>query len=631
MIITARFNSRCPVCSAAIPAGTRVWWTKGSPAIHATCHEEKGAKVVEAVAESLATDADVSIPCPSKLAYLPFQRAGIAFACKRRNALIADEMGLGKTIQGIGVLNSMPEVRTVLVVCPASLKLNWRAEILKWSVRTPSIEVTGEKKSKRAVKSEPLTDDLRIIIANYDVLSKVDLEAVDLLLVDEAHYAKNVKAQRTKHLARLVKCASKIVFMTGTPISNRPSELWSLLQMLDPQEWDPAGFVKGNPVPAGGGAGFWRFHKRYANAQEKWVHTKSGQKKVWDFSGASNLDELQERLRSTVMIRRTKESVLKDLPPKTRQVIEVETENECESDGFDIDEESYERVTSSVAFEEWSATRHAQALEKVPQVVDHVRECLEASDRPIVLFAHHRDVIALLSEEFCDVPHVVVTGETSKDARHSAVEQFQNAASGLRLFIGSIGAAGTGLTLTRSSHVVYAELDPRPYIMSQSEDRCHRIGQRDNVLVQHIVAKGSIDAKIAQILTRKQAVIHEATDAPLDYAVPSVSEIRDDIEFTSCTCLAAPGAKPSEHTSWCDMFGSDGEHYLSPEEIERIHQALRTLAANCDGAATRDAQGFNRFDADWGKKLAALPSLSVKQALRAREMLVKYRRQIGDV
>jgi hypothetical protein len=214
-------------------------------------------------------------------------------------------------------------------------------------------------------------------------------------------------------------------------------------------------------------------------------------------------------------------------------------------------------------------------------------------------------------------------------------------------------AAGVGLTLTAASRVVFVELDWTPKAMNQAEDRCHRIGQKDTVLVQHLVIDGTLDAKIAKMLVRKQDVADSALDRTMAIEAPAPAPapaILDDIAFTSCTCLAAPDGS-NGHASWCDMFmqipamtlidatpaapivsrETSSKSALTEAEITKIHAALRTLAEACDGANSKDGSGFNKMDAAFGHGLAMRETLTEKQALAARRMLRKYKRQIGEV
>ncbi len=467
---------------------------------HAALRAEKKVLTLEA---SRAADAEIEIPAPAGFAYLPYQRAAIAFALDRENTLLADEMGLGKTIEALGVINADTRAQRVLIVCPASLKLNWARECERWLVRPARIGVAGRTFPK----------DANIVVINYDILAKWSKElrgTWDLLVVDECHYVKNKKAKRSRRLYGIQ--AERKLFLSGTPMLNRPIELWAIVNYLAPDEFDR----------------FWEFAKSYCKP------TKG--RYGWDFRGATRLDELHDRLRSTIMVRRRKVEVLKDLPPKRRQVIELDSAHlsdliSVESQawkehqrrlaelralsrapqGADADDATLERLRQGLneSFGELAKLRQATALAKVPLVLDHLQRVLEDTDK-IVVFAHHRAVIAELAAAFEDTA-VTLTGGDSLTDRQAAVDRFQEDAT-CRLFLGSITAAGLGLTLTASAHVVFAELDWVPARLTQAEDRTHRIGQLESVLVQHLVLEDSLDARMVKTLIQKQEIIDRAID-----------------------------------------------------------------------------------------------------------------------
>lgn len=509
-------------------AAEKLWYTT-DPTVARRLDPMTAVQAVEeanaAIAQSRATNAAVAVPAPDGLAYLPYQLAGIAYAIAHANVLIADEMGLGKTIQAIGVVNATPAIKSVLVICPASLKINWAREMTKWLVRSRTIEIANG--------SFPQSN---IVIINYDVLLKhrdsIMARQWDLMVVDECHYLKNTKAQRTKAIfggklqGTTLKPipAKRRIFMTGTPIVNRPAELWSLVHALDPADL---------------GGNFFRFMKRYTNAR----HNGYG----WDFTGAANLSELQQRLRSKFMVRRLKKDVLKELPAKRRQILTVfgasaaavvarelavfeqrqaavataqAAVEKAEAAG---DQEAYKEAVArlknmkQIDFAEMSKLRHETAVAKIPHVVEHVTEVLEAEEK-VVVFVHHHDVAHALKAAFPTA--AVVTGETTVGQRQLEVDRFQIDPA-CRVFIGSIKAAGLGLTLTAASHVVFAELDWVPGAVSQAEDRLHRIGQVNSVLVQHLVFDNSVDSRMAHMLVEKQNVIDAALDNPVKKVVLS--------------------------------------------------------------------------------------------------------------
>jgi SWI/SNF-related matrix-associated actin-dependent regulator 1 of chromatin subfamily A len=593
------------------------------------------------VEASRATDAKVELPCPDGLAYLPYQRAGIAFALSafasgKRGILLGDEMGLGKTIQAIGIINADATIHRVLVICPASLKLNWQREACRWLVRSLQVGIVDSKK----------VPETAVVIVNYDLVKKhrAALSATnwDLLLVDEAHFLKNPKAQRSKLILGSKEeqaiPAKRRVYMTGTPICNRPKEIFGLINSLDPTTW----------------SNFFSFGKRYCGA----THNGFG----WDFNGASNLDELQHKLRSTIMVRRLKKDVLTELPAKRRQVIELPCaktvgalidaqlamadkieeqllEARVRVQLAKVSEDPSEYVMAvhelqegtKAAFEEGAELAHKVALAKIPFVVDHVKNAIE--EGKVILFAHHLDVIAQLAAAFGDAA-VTVTGEVGCEDRQKAVDRFQTDES-CRVFIGGLKAAGVGLTLTASSQVVFAELDWVPANMCQAEDRAHRIGQKDSVLSQLLVLQGSLDAHIARTLVKKMAVIEAALDKdhgprPIDVATPP-SSVTVRYQAKPVIIGDEPVSLGRRHVDEVrvELDGLDeAAAKLTSEQIRAIHQGLQTLAGVCDGASSRDQAGFNRFDTSLGHKLANNRSLTPRQAVLGQKLIRKYRRQL---
>lgn len=584
--------------------------------------KEEAEKLTAANNASRAVEADIDIPAPKGCEYLPYQRAGIAYAMGRPNVLIGDEMGLGKTIQAIGMINADSAIKKVLVICPASLRLNWARELKKWLVRPmATVVINGGKKSDWG--KADLAD---CIIINYDVVKKhrarIDSAGPwDIMILDECHLLKNDKKARTKSVygddrakTPIAPIAAKrVAALTGTPILNRPSEIWTLLHFADPE---------------GMGKNFFGFMKKFTNAH----HNGYG----WDFSGAANLETLQRLLREKLMVRRLKADVLKELPAKRRQVISLPQNgatraiaNEQRAIAARAERMADLRLAVEMAkasdnpadyaaavdalskeaqleFTEMAAIRRDTAIEKIPYVIEHLETALE--EGPVVVFAHHHAVIDSLKDHFGNLA-VSLTGRESMAQRQAAVDNFQNGKADL--FIGQIQAAGVGITLTRSSHVVFAELDWVPGNLSQAEDRCHRIGQTDSVLVQHLVFDGSIDARMAEVVVAKQEIINGAIDRQTENTRVSIS----DHEAPTTVDL-----KP-------DKAAADK---MTPGEIDLIHMGLRMLAGVCDGAAERDCMGFNKFDTRFGKALAKMPVITARQAVMGRKLLWKYHRQLPE-
>lgn len=611
----------------------RHWWTAdpliaaklGSTGELQRAIAEREEKRIASIAGSRAADADIDVPVPEGLAYLPYQRAGIAFGLDHESVLLGDDMGLGKTIQVIGIMNADATLKRTLILCPASLKLNWAIELRKWLTRPLTIEIAAKKYL-------PSSD---IVIVNYDQLKKyrAAIEKVkwDLLVADEAHYLKNPKAQRTQFVvgkeAQPRKgvdgvpgiAARRRLMLTGTPIPNRPVEGWPIFRYLDPITFN----------------NFFKFAIRYCNGHQN--------DHGWDFSGASNLAELQDKLRSTIMIRRKKMDVLTELPPKRRQVVELEMDDAMrgviqeENDTWEEHEAEigdarvavelakagtdgeYETAVSNLrsltraAFSQLSKLRHDTAVAKAPLVIEHLRDMIDQGMK-VVCFAHHKDVIHLILEAFPDIS-VSITGDTPMHRRQEAVERFQADANCL-LFVGNIQAAGVGLTLTAASNVVFAELDWVPGNVTQAEDRCHRIGQHDVVFVQHLVLDGSLDCKIAKTLVVKQEIIDQALDR-----VRAIGEAAPAIPTTD-------RERGSTEAMTREQVFESAKVITSLEQIEAIHEGLQMIAGMCDGAREQDGAGFNKIDSAIGRSLAGCLVLSNKQAALGLKLVTKYKRQI---
>jgi len=499
------------------------------------------------------------------LHYLPFQEEGIAFCLARQNALIADEMGTGKTIQALGLVNADPAIRRVLVICPATLKTNWAYEARRWLVRPFDVVIVDG----------PVPPDGNLLaITNYEQVRdpmrlSMLMQHWDLLIVDESHRLKNPDAQQTRAICGvppryrknaygrwytasagqrgLVHAASRRIFLTGTPVLNRPAELYTTLQALDPGRWRSRH----------------QFEVRYCAGHTETIWTKGRvQRSIWRADGASNIEELASILRETIMIRRLKRDVLSQLPPKRRSLVILSPPDSVdlscervlwEKHGLCLrtlhvslfkasrcpsqeavqaapdDTTAYAQAVARlrearrIALTEISRVRHTTALAKAPVVAEWVADILD-SERKVVVFAHHQDVIAILAERLRDYGAVVLTGETPQKERDGLVERFQTAA-GTRVFIGSITAAGVGLTLTAARVAVFAELDWVPANITQAEDRIHRLGQTDPVNVYHLVIDGTIDQRLASLLIAKQ----ELSDRLLDGAGASAEDMVEEL------------------------------------------------------------------------------------------------------
>lgn len=575
--LTDRWIFECAFAERHIPkeAGfrwdtvKRVWFTTDpvtaarlmSPADAVAAREEEEAKYrlkSQGVKDSIAAETEFYVPVPDVEAMRNYQRAGVEYSFKRPHTLNADDPGLGKTIQFCGVVNVLEaQIKKALILCPYGLRINWLREMQRWLTKRWHIAVWNSEVCRPAY--------VDISILHYDAVHKFSavLRAVpwDIICLDEVHLLKNPSARRTRAVFGLDKAAAKkednkrlaklatylpglpvpaelnvpivavaplrgrrSLAMTGTPLPNRPKECFPILQYLDPVTFKSAT----------------KFKNEFCGAEWNGYGM--------DDKGASNLGQLQQLLRSTVMIRRLKGDVLKELPPKQRCVIEIphdeanavleelEAFKARESDllaarqavatakekASDLPADYAAavqrlRAATSTVFSEMSRLRLAAARAKLPYIIDHLRGLLD-TDEKIIVFAHHQEIIEAIKAEFgrrC----VTCYGPDSARNRQSSVDRFQTDRE-VRLIVGNYDVMGVGWTLTASWHVVAAELDWVPGRMTQAEDRAHRMGQLNSVLVEHLVLEGSLDAYMARVVVEKQEVQAAALDMEVPVGLP---------------------------------------------------------------------------------------------------------------
>ena len=459
---------------------------------------------------------EIEVPGLRKTLY-PFQKRGVGFIeAKNGRALVGDEMGLGKTMQALAWMQLHPEKRPVIIVVPASLKLNWEREIMAWMTDWGRIEILqGTKPTPMMLaKLKPAT----IIIINYDILSYWVDELLKLnpkvLITDECHYYKNNKAKRTKAIKKLGKHISHVIALSGTPIVNRPEEMLNAIQLIDPA-------IMPNR---------WDYLRKYCGAK----YNGYG----WDFSGATNTGELHEKLTNSIMIRRKKSDVLPDLPDKVRSFIPLELDNASEYNRAEADfiefvsntkgQEAADRASNAATLAEIEGLKQLAVRGKMNQVIDWIKDFLDV-DGKLVVFATHKFVIDRLQDEFM-MRCVKVDGSVTGENRQKAVDRFQTDDS-VRLFIGNIKAAGVGITLTASSNVAFIELPWTPGDVTQAEDRVHRIGQKDSVNIHYLLANGTIEEKIARLIDSKRKVLDAVLDGVETESESLLSELMKEYQI----------------------------------------------------------------------------------------------------
>jgi len=444
----------------------------------------------DALKEMMETGTTEKLPAITipklKIKMFDFQKTGTAFVEKTNgNCLLGDEMGLGKTIEALAWLHMHPEKRPALIVCPAHLKLNWEQEIKIWGIKNADLTILSGKKPKAAQLKKS------IIIINYDILSAwkktLSDHQFEVLIADECHYFRTTKAQRTKAIKAIAKPIPHRILLSGTPAENRPSELYNAFQMISP-----------NLFPS-----FWKYAHRYCGAR----HNGFG----WDFTGASNTAELNGIITNTIMIRRLKSEVMKELPEKMYSFLPLEIDNRQEYDEVfnHFEEEAKSDSKTAVMLQAVEALKQTAVEGKLKTAISWIENFLDSGEK-LVVFCHHKFVVEALMTAF-ETRVIKIDGSVSAENRNEAVKRFQDDPS-IRLFVGNMQAAGTGITLTAASNVAFLELPWTPGMLSQCEDRCHRIGQKNAVQIHYLLAVNTIEEKIAKLLDSKRKVL----DAVLD-------------------------------------------------------------------------------------------------------------------
>lgn len=421
----------------------------------------------------------------------PFQKEGVEFIESRNGrALIGDEMGTGKTIQSLAYLQFHPELRPAIIVCPATVKLFWRQSTLDWTTET-NVEVLSGK------QSSPITG--QIIILNYDILqarlNDIQMVSPKIIILDEIHYIKSSRALRTKATKKLCKGAKHIIGLSGTPIVNRPIEFFGGLKIIDPTLFPNR----------------WKYAEHFCDLK----HDGFG----WNMNGASNTEELHDKLVKTIMIRRLKKDVLKELPPKVRTVVPLELDNEAEYKQAENDfiswlgktsPEKAEKASRAEALTKIEALKQLTIKGKMKQCIEWIKDFLETREK-LAVFCTHRKTVEILHQEFHKVA-VTIDGSTSLDDRQTNIDKFQKD-NDCRLVIGNIKAMGVGISLTAASNTCFVELGWTPAEMDQAEDRVHRIGQEaDSVNAWYLIAQNSIEEEIIKLLDEKRKILINVLD-----------------------------------------------------------------------------------------------------------------------
>lgn len=581
----------------------------------------------------------------------PFQKVGVKFLSLRDKALLGDDPGIGKTIQA---LIALPEKQSVLIVCPSSLKYNWKNEINIWRQDYVPIVCEGKESFK-------LPNIGEMVIINYDSLpdwllptenkvdgkteiipAKLTKEQKELLgkttfIVDECQAAANYKSKRHKKINTLSCNCMRVWFLSGTPMVNRPTDLYGVLQA-------------GNMNVLG--------------SWDKFVKLFNGFKNAYNgYEFRLPTAEVAERMKR-IMLRRLKSEVLPDLPTKTYQTITVGDlgkkledylnnitiqlainqgvieQNDSRKEININDLISKLELSSLPSFSQFSEVRALLAESKIPAMLEIV-ESYEESETPLVVFSAHRKPIDILKAR---PGWAVITGDTENEERNNIVNRFQNGdLKGIGL---TIQSGGVGITLTNAFNMLFVDRSWTPAENIQAEDRIIRIGQKSNkALIMRLQSNHPLDIHMQNLIEYKMEMISSSLESSFKYTPIVVNKQKIELIEETEEQLFERIKKAESYIdrSWAlnklsevsDRECNKVVHIPLPElTLEKkniLREALELMCDNCDGAKTKDGIGFNKPDASighWISKVGLQDSDNEIFRLLER-ILCRYRKQLG--
>lgn len=546
-----------------------------------------------------------------KVELLPYQLDGVAFSAGAGRAILADDMGLGKTIQGIGMAELLAReagIRKVLIVCPASVKSQWRSEILRFSGRACQLVLGGARQ-----RADQYENDCFFTICNYeqvlrDVLA-IERAKWDLIVLDEGQRIKNWEAKTTQTMKSLRSPFALV--LSGTPLENRLDDLFSVVEFIDDRRLGPA----------------FRFFNRHRVTDEK-----------GKVLGYKDLNLLRETLKP-VLLRRTRGTVMKDLPPRTTEIVRIPPTAEQR----DIELAQMRVVSSIVAkkyISEMDLLRLQKALllarmnanstylvdkrapgwsSKLERLEELFDELAAEEARKIVLFSEWTTMLTLIERRIrrFDLDYVRLDGSVPQKKRQLLVHRFQRDPA-CRLFLAT-NAGSTGLNLQAANTVINVDLPWNPAVLEQRIARAHRMGQKEPVQVYLLVTEETIEEKLLGTLSAKHQLALAALDLESDVREVALASGMDELKQRLEVLL---GAKPhaavdesekqhrrqeAEHLARRSRVAEAGGQLLSAaftflgemipqrEPTDGAARAAREFKARLDECLERDEQGRPRL------------------------------------
>ncbi|MDR1884269.1 MAG: DEAD/DEAH box helicase [Prevotella sp.] len=451
----------------------------------------------------------LNMDIPLKRQLFSYQRQGVAYALQQKKVIVGDEMGLGKTAQAIATVIAA-QAFPCLIICPSSLKINWEREFQMWgshraTILSDSIKDTWPtlyqmqyadifivnyeslKKYFVAEINQPVKDGKKVPLRLNHIKFKANIKLFKSIICDESHKLKDIATQQAKFTKGIASGKEYILLLTGTPVVNKPEDLISQIGILD----------RINDF-----GGYQNFVRNYCDNNDRYR-------------------ELNWLLKKNCYYRREKSEVLKELPPKMRQIVlcDITTRKEYNDAMSDLEDylKRYRQATDAQIQKSMKGEimvrigilKNIAARGKIKDAIEYVSDVIDSGEK-LILFTHLREVQDMIVKSFPAA--VTIFGDDDTATRQRNVDRFQNDPK-VQLIVCSIKAAGVGITLTASSRVAFLELPWHPADCDQAEARAHRIGQANSVQCIYLLGKDTIDEHIYEIINKKRDMSNQITGA----------------------------------------------------------------------------------------------------------------------